>query len=1316
MNAYLPLDSAQLWQLAGWTMVHFLWLGAAAAALALVCRFLLHNTAPNLRYAAALTCLLLLAVMPIAIAAWLVAQNSPHLKVEDSPWRRAIKGGTASAAEHVAPLSTMQPGTIELNAERLQAAPPNHIANEMSALTPLRTTTTKSSPTVSPKTTPISFAPLQHCVPYLPWLWLIGTPITFALLAMGVVGTKRLRIASHTINDDAIKNLSTRLASSLRITRRVGLAVCDRIATPVLIGILRPMILLPPAALTGWSPDEIEMVLLHELAHVRRWDNLVNLLQRCIESLLFFHPAVWIISTWVRREREDCCDAIVVRRTERPHAYAELLLNLATAHQPLAGLAFASHPLRSRIRRILEPKSDPMLISSKSFAIMLGSILVATTFIVLYVPTIGQAEESPKNSIESLSEKLAITDDPDKLAAAHLPYAVKFEPGVSRFKNGDNISILEVRGTSPTFEPGNVYQIKGKYTLGSNDRARLCAFTTAKKAADGTGPVWEIQATNVNRGEGTFTLFLPMKHKGWPHVSFYPAGKAAGDIGGIYFGTGDSVLKKWWKDGDAIDKTSSTEIPASDLKISNDDGSISVSVDGNDLQLTKHDESSPDDWLKEAHLTPEEFEVAERAWKELGVKFVTASDEELQHIRRGGAKGGLKALGLEDTLNVKAPVIFTHFQSRALSTGIPNFASLNKALDALTSGRPGETVVLQGFNKGGGIIQYSIQWPLKSDDANTPSHPKFPSLENQKLADQVWKKLGLETETIGDYDLKRVKALGYDGGLLISGRPGTVAKTGADQVGESILTGDILVGLYVWPTTSLADVAKILQRDDIAELSPLKFYVVRQSLQGPYADGPTTDNLITGRISVQRDRNADPQAQMEAMRKQANDPAKSIPPDLYYYSPNKAAKSGDDIDSPAFVLPSPDDEDTRPRKRQSRIPRPPRDGVVASATSSPGPDEPPSKSALRYDDKTFDQWRDLWKNELSTTKRTEAIKALAAFARAGYGKEATETILDVAGEYDFNLMSNDAEGKLKTAVLNELVPESGHDALAKFWLPDLAARLKQDSDQWTGLTWNLMSRFRTDDPSLIAIVESLVANKSPDVRSTALSALIRSTKSAKDGRVSFDDQTQKLMTDALKGGEPAMIYAVSEHLFRYPQYQAGEVVKPILIFQPELVPLLFHDDEFVQQRIRGLFHTIDAKDAPRVVEQLTAELQDQNPERRLAAIRALAAIGPKAKAALPSLKELVNSASDTGTLVATYVAIQKINHEDDSQTPQFGVREFTDGLNENEKKAVLERVGAPSPKFMKLTIEEANAIMPQNQNFGGGGGFGGGGYSGGGFF
>jgi len=73
------------------------------------------------------------------------------------------------------------------------------------------------------------------------------------------------------------------------------------------------------------------MVLLHELAHVRRWDNLVNFLQRIVESLLFFHPAVWWVSRWLRRDREECCDAVVVAHTAKPQAYAELLVALGYA-------------------------------------------------------------------------------------------------------------------------------------------------------------------------------------------------------------------------------------------------------------------------------------------------------------------------------------------------------------------------------------------------------------------------------------------------------------------------------------------------------------------------------------------------------------------------------------------------------------------------------------------------------------------------------------------------------------------------------------------------------------------------------------------------------------------------------------------------------------------------------------------------------------------------------------------------------------------------------------------------------------------------
>ena len=125
------------------------------------------------------------------------------------------------------------------------------------------------------------------------------------------------------------------------------------------------------------------------------------------------------------------------------------------------------------------------------------------------------------------------------------PHIVKFEQGATRFQDGDKITILEVSGTADTMSPGNTYRIKGTYTLASHDRATLAAYTTASKAANGTGPTHKVQSTVVNRGTGTFTLILPMSCEGWPHLSFYPA-DGGSSFGGNYFGTGDWVLKKWW--------------------------------------------------------------------------------------------------------------------------------------------------------------------------------------------------------------------------------------------------------------------------------------------------------------------------------------------------------------------------------------------------------------------------------------------------------------------------------------------------------------------------------------------------------------------------------------------------------------------------------------------------------------------------------------------------------------------------------------------------------------------------------------------------
>ena len=290
----------RLWQIAGWTMLHYFWVGVALGAVALLVRQRLQSAAASVRYLVALGSLVLLSIAPAAIAV-VVAQN------------------LAPAANSVQlPVSSFrQPETM-----RLEETGPTLAATDAPA-----SAAASNRPNLPAQATGVPYSQrlvtaLNLAVMCLPWLWVCGVPLSFALTTAGLLGAERLRRQSRPLEDARIIEMCRRLAASLRISCCVGVVVCDRIAAPILVGVLRPMILLPAAALAGWDSQQLEMVLLHELAHVRRHDNLVNLLQRIVESLLFFQPMVWIISGWVRREREHCCDELVVARTRQPHAYA----------------------------------------------------------------------------------------------------------------------------------------------------------------------------------------------------------------------------------------------------------------------------------------------------------------------------------------------------------------------------------------------------------------------------------------------------------------------------------------------------------------------------------------------------------------------------------------------------------------------------------------------------------------------------------------------------------------------------------------------------------------------------------------------------------------------------------------------------------------------------------------------------------------------------------------------------------------------------------------------------------------------------------
>ena len=171
----------------------------------------------------------------------------------------------------------------------------------------------------------------------------------------------------------SLERIATRLAYRraeieeilLRVAKRFGgmpgarVLVSGFIDTPTLIGWFKPVILLPAAVVAGFPREQLELILAHELGHLRRYDHLVNLGQAVIETLLFYHPVVHWISREVRHEREVCCDNLVLRLTDsEPREYARTLAALEEVRQlaPQLSVAASGGMLLDRVRRIVSSK------------------------------------------------------------------------------------------------------------------------------------------------------------------------------------------------------------------------------------------------------------------------------------------------------------------------------------------------------------------------------------------------------------------------------------------------------------------------------------------------------------------------------------------------------------------------------------------------------------------------------------------------------------------------------------------------------------------------------------------------------------------------------------------------------------------------------------------------------------------------------------------------------------------------------------------------------------------------------------------------
>jgi len=325
---------------AGWVLVHFVWQGAVVALAATCVLHLCRRQAASLRY-----------VIACGAMAMMLA------------------GAVATAALVKAPTHGSESSNVPAHRREVRA----------DVLLPIELQNTPASAEAS------SGVRVELLLPWIVSAWLCG--VTFLLLRAGAGWWRVRRLHSLALSSASSiwQGAGDRIASRLNLRRAIRIVELPHIDVPLVIGCLRPAVVLPIAAIAQLDVAQVEAILAHELAHVRRHDYLVNLMQTLAETLLFYHPAVWWLSARIRDEREHCCDDMAVAVCGDPVGYAAALTELEAWRGREVSLAAAATggSLLLRVRRILrvempeDSRTSPWAVAIAVAAVAGGLTLTA---------------------------------------------------------------------------------------------------------------------------------------------------------------------------------------------------------------------------------------------------------------------------------------------------------------------------------------------------------------------------------------------------------------------------------------------------------------------------------------------------------------------------------------------------------------------------------------------------------------------------------------------------------------------------------------------------------------------------------------------------------------------------------------------------------------------------------------------------------------------------------------------------------------------------------------------------------------------------
>lgn len=230
--------------------------------------------------------------------------------------------------------------------------------------------------------------------------WFIGANLLLLRLIIGFVYVQQLKVQKINPVRDEVLAIMEELQDKIQLNIPIRLFESAKAVVPMTIGWIKPIILLPAGIMSGLTITQLEAVLAHELAHIKRYDYLINIFQSCIEILFFYHPAIWFISAQVRDERENCCDDFAVNICGDRLVLAKALTQVATfQHQPRLAMAFGAkrQTFMDRIKRIVGI-NDTKPMSYGNWAVFVGMVLIAAMGIAYGQDRIAKNDPSSKNA------------------------------------------------------------------------------------------------------------------------------------------------------------------------------------------------------------------------------------------------------------------------------------------------------------------------------------------------------------------------------------------------------------------------------------------------------------------------------------------------------------------------------------------------------------------------------------------------------------------------------------------------------------------------------------------------------------------------------------------------------------------------------------------------------------------------------------------------------------------------------------------------------------------------------------------------------